>query len=118
MLNVAPKSCAPAMSRTVERRDAFDRQLADVSAQGTSHSEIRIRADCSVCASVARPEPLLVTLACARGDDAIRIASLEPGDAMAALKRGAEFTPAVLAHIQAEALRLMLEVETQRKRLN
>jgi hypothetical protein len=27
-------------------------------AQGTSHSEIRIRTDCSVCASLARPEAL------------------------------------------------------------
>jgi hypothetical protein len=37
---------------------------------------------------------------------------------MAVLKRGAEITSAVLAHIRAEALRPMLEVETQRKRLN
>jgi hypothetical protein len=62
MLNLAPKSRTPAMSQIVEHRDAFDRQFADGSAQGTSHSEIRIRTDCSVCASVARPEPLLVPL--------------------------------------------------------
>ena len=37
---------------------------------------------------------------------------------MTVLKRGAEITYAVLTHIQANALRLMLEVETQRKRLN
>ncbi len=37
---------------------------------------------------------------------------------MAVLKRGAELTSAVHAHIQAEALRLVLEAETQRKRLN
>jgi hypothetical protein len=51
------KTRAPVDAGAAEAKSTL-RRHPDGIAQGTSHSEIRIRTDCSVCASLARPEAL------------------------------------------------------------